>query len=343
MISKIFYLNFSHSRKNSFDFSQNLPSPKPLQGSPNHVKLSSSSDKRQKNLRFNTQKSLNKQTSESVDFNDFHTIAVEKNKTIFRQIHSGVSPNQVRDRNIISRSKSPVDSGNSITTTRVLNLKNSNDNLKFAKSKISNLTISSNKNKILTTELTNFSLKNKELMSSSPKNKGITPDVKKGRILNNGSNHVTNNSTKRDNCETKKINPNVADLKKNNPEIKEIKSTNTKIIDLVKDKIKPIITKEIKKKDQSSIKPTKKISEKPIIEVNLDVKNVRNPKKSNNVEKTNTINENRAKNSPKEELQTKQPVTDFACCTVQNIDPIIETLGHYCEENKIKFNKVNLD
>lgn len=56
--------------------------------------------------------------------------------------------------------------------------------------------------------------------------------------------------------------------------------------------------------------------------------------------KPKTLSTNSIKDNTTSLPSTDKSISDFACCTVQDLDPIIALIRKYCEENGIKMAEV---
>jgi hypothetical protein len=140
------------------------------------------------------------------------------------------SNNYNRDRNAVSRSKSPVESTNFNSTLNGVNIKTSHDNLNYKKIKSNKKTISDIPTSNVLTESISLNKKSKDVLSSSPvNNKKISKASEKNKITS--SIKLTNNNlTKRSNA----INS-INFFKKNSTNIiadfkKDLPNYNTKVV-----------------------------------------------------------------------------------------------------------------
>lgn len=187
--------------------------------------IASSCDK--KRSKKSKSKHKNKNSNENIQLNLREFIADNKKLYLKMNVFDNASNCLNRDRNGLSRSKSPVDSTNFNSTFNGINLKTSHDNINYKKTKSNKKTISDIPNTNILTESINK--KSKDLLSSSPVyNKNIMKACEKKQATT--SKFANNNLTKR----TNGIN-NMNFFKKNSSNIisefkKDTNSNNFKVI-----------------------------------------------------------------------------------------------------------------
>ena len=289
---------------------------------------------------------------------NLHNFIAEKKKKYLKiNLKDLYCTNYNLDRNSVSRSKSPSES-RKFNSSIGVNLKNSNESLNN-KNHI-NATKSSIDwtNNFILTESINLidkskdpirlsGLNNKLLVKGAEQKAQIS--INKISKINNLKSHAE--QTKKS-CSTL-----ISDLKKN------YRKVSTKVIDLHIDKHKnncskvnnqtnkinntqDIVLEKVRGK--SKYEATEKIREKSKFdgsaEINLEIKNDvnrSNNKKDLNIPKKNITSIEKIKRThiPKHNAlinENKDNITEFACCCVTSVEPIIIIIRKYCDEQNIK-------
>ena len=318
-----------------------VPSPKLRAShiSPHHTKLISSIDKNKTNKSKQTGR-INTYNNELLNF-----MAEKKKFHLKINLNDNITSNNIRERNIISRSKSPVELENNFNSSiGVQNIKNTQENLNLKHHKIGKKTSIYILNTFILTEHINLMEKSKDFFTTPTANNKNT--IKSHKSVNNKN---SNTNSQRANLETikKPITTCSIDLKKDFP-----KQLNPKVVESIPEKQKPNLNvKDQKKKDNNQIHVGEKTRDKSkleaTIDINLDIKTETITNRNNKKEKGNNKTSNNTEKSKRtitlnkeDSLNNKDLISDFACCSIQFVDPIIDIIRKYCDENSLNLKYV---